>query len=48
MEHIVSIARNNLGEYSVTQHFKENLRDDHLYEKYKKVQEVHGSSPFSF
>ncbi|GAA8306090.1 DUF262 domain-containing protein [Helicobacter pylori] len=36
MEHIVSIARNNLGEYSVTQHFKENLRDDHLYEKYKK------------
>ncbi|GAA8347675.1 hypothetical protein HpNP15_04420 [Helicobacter pylori] len=48
MEHIVSIARNNLGEYSVTQRFKENLRDDHLYEKYKKVQEVHGSSPFSF
>ncbi|GAA8079112.1 DUF262 domain-containing protein [Helicobacter pylori] len=36
MEHIVSIVRNNLGEYSVTQHFKENLRDDHLYEKYKK------------
>ncbi|GAA9603528.1 DUF262 domain-containing protein [Helicobacter pylori] len=37
MEHIVSIARNNLGEYSVTQHFKENLRDDHLYEKHKKA-----------
>ncbi|WP_154440999.1 DUF262 domain-containing protein [Helicobacter pylori] len=36
MEHIVSIARKNLDEYSVTQHFKENLRDDHLYEKYKK------------
>ncbi|MGT0098603.1 DUF262 domain-containing protein [Helicobacter pylori] len=36
MEHIVSIARNNLDEYSVTQHFKEKLRDDHLYEKYKK------------
>ncbi|MGT0052376.1 DUF262 domain-containing protein [Helicobacter pylori] len=36
MEHIVSIARNNLGEYSVTQHFKEELRDDHLYEKHKK------------
>ncbi len=36
MEHIVSIARNNLGEYSVTQHFKEKLRDDHLYEKHKK------------
>ncbi|GAA8751291.1 hypothetical protein BTM113_11340 [Helicobacter pylori] len=36
MEHIVSIARNNLGEYSVTQHFKEKLRDNHLYEKHKK------------
>ncbi|WQT39165.1 DUF262 domain-containing protein [Helicobacter pylori] len=36
MEHIVSIARKNLDEYSVTQHFKENLRDDHLYEKYQK------------
>ncbi len=36
MEHIVSIATKNLDEYSVTQHFKENLRDDHLYEKYKK------------
>ncbi len=36
MEHIVSIARKNLGEYSVTQHFKEKLRDDHLYEKHKK------------
>ncbi|GAA9213163.1 hypothetical protein BTM401_09010 [Helicobacter pylori] len=36
MEHIVSIARNNLGEYSVTQHFKENLKDDHLYEKHKR------------
>ncbi|UOR73476.1 DUF262 domain-containing protein [Helicobacter pylori] len=36
MEHIVSIARKNLDEYSATQHFKENLRDDHLYEKHKK------------
>ncbi len=36
MEHIVSIAIKHLDEYSVTQHFKENLRDDHLYEKYKK------------
>ncbi|GAA7853040.1 DUF262 domain-containing protein [Helicobacter pylori] len=36
MEHIVSIARNNLGKYSVTQHSKEKLRDDHLYEKHKK------------
>ncbi len=36
MEHIVSIARKNLDEYSVTQHFKENLIDDHLYEKHQK------------
>ncbi len=36
MEHIVSIARKNLDEYSVTQHFKKNLRDDHLYEKHQK------------
>ncbi|GAA9070398.1 DUF262 domain-containing protein [Helicobacter pylori] len=36
MEHIVSIARSNLDEYSVTQHFEENLRDGHLYEKYQK------------
>ncbi|GAA8987256.1 hypothetical protein BTM261_12010 [Helicobacter pylori] len=33
MEHIVSIARNNLGEYSVTQRFKENLRDSLVYKK---------------
>ncbi|GAA6944689.1 DUF262 domain-containing protein [Helicobacter pylori] len=36
MEHIVSIAIENLDQYSVTQHFKENLKDDHLYEKYQK------------
>ncbi len=36
IDDIISIARNNLNEYSVTQHFKENLKDDHLYEKYKK------------
>ncbi|WP_231263692.1 DUF262 domain-containing protein [Helicobacter pylori] len=36
MEHIVSIAIENLDEYSVTQHFKENLRDDHLYEKHTR------------
>ncbi|UOS18637.1 DUF262 domain-containing protein [Helicobacter pylori] len=34
MEHIVSIARKNLGEYSVTQHFKENLQDSNLYTKF--------------
>ncbi len=33
MEHIVSIARKNLGEYSVTQRFKENLRDSLVYKK---------------
>ncbi|GAA7792267.1 DUF262 domain-containing protein [Helicobacter pylori] len=33
MEHIVSIARKNLDEYSVTQHFKEKLRDSLVYEK---------------
>ncbi len=36
IDDIISIARKNLDEYSVTQYFKENLRDDHLYEKYKK------------
>ncbi len=36
IDDIISIARNNLNEYSVTQDFKKNLRDDHLYEKYKK------------
>ncbi|GAA9307680.1 DUF262 domain-containing protein [Helicobacter pylori] len=33
MEHIVSIARKNLDEYSATQHFKENLRDSLVYKK---------------
>ncbi len=36
IDDIISIARQNLDEYSVTQDFKKNLRDDHLYEKYKK------------
>ncbi len=36
MEHIVSIAIENLDQYSVTQHFKENLKDDHLYEKHTR------------
>ncbi len=36
IEHIVFIATENLNEYSVTQDFKKNLRDDHLYEKHKK------------
>ncbi len=48
IDDIISIARQNLDEYSVTQHFKKNLRDDYLYEKYKKSAKVHGSSPFSF
>ncbi len=33
MEHIDSIAIKNLDEYSVTQHFKENLRDSLVYKK---------------
>ncbi len=33
MEHIVSIAIKNLDEYSVTQRFKENLRDSLVYKK---------------
>ncbi len=33
---ILSVVRNNLKTYSVTQHFKENLQDDHLYEKHKR------------
>ncbi len=33
MEHIISIAIKNLDEYSVTQHFKENLRDSLVYKK---------------
>ncbi len=37
MEHILSIARTNLALYSVMQRFKENLQDDHLYEKHQKA-----------
>ncbi|KNE16620.1 DUF262 domain-containing protein [Helicobacter pylori] len=33
IDDIISIARKNLGEYSVTQCFKENLRDSLVYEK---------------
>ncbi len=33
IDDIISIARKNLGEYSVTQHFKENLGDSHVYKK---------------
>ncbi len=33
IDDIISIARKNLGEYSVTQRFKENLRDSLVYEK---------------
>ncbi|GAA7984702.1 hypothetical protein JP0550_03770 [Helicobacter pylori] len=36
IDDIISIARENLNKYSVTQDFKKNLRDDHLYEKYIK------------
>ncbi|GAA8029644.1 DUF262 domain-containing protein [Helicobacter pylori] len=33
IDDITSIARKNLGEYSVTQHFKEKLRDSLVYKK---------------
>ncbi|WP_154413148.1 DUF262 domain-containing protein [Helicobacter pylori] len=33
IDDIISIAIKNLDEYSVTQHFKENLRDSHVYKK---------------
>lgn len=33
IDDIISIARDNLDEYSVTQHFKENLRDSLVYKK---------------
>ncbi len=33
IDDIISIARNNLNTYSVTQHFKENLRDSLVYKK---------------
>ncbi len=36
IDDILSVVRNNLKTYSVTQHFKENLQDDHLYEKHKR------------
>ncbi|WRA30524.1 DUF262 domain-containing protein [Helicobacter pylori] len=33
IDDIISITRNNLNTHSVTQYFKENLRDSHVYEK---------------
>ncbi|GAA7553423.1 hypothetical protein JP0020_04950 [Helicobacter pylori] len=36
VEDIASIVKEYLNKKNITQHFKENLRDDHLYEKYKK------------
>ncbi|QQW85719.1 DUF262 domain-containing protein [Helicobacter pylori] len=33
IDDILSVVRNNLDTYSVTQHFKENLRDSLVYEK---------------
>lgn len=35
VEDIASIVKKYLNEKNITQHFKENLRDDHLYEKHK-------------
>ncbi|WQS57265.1 DUF262 domain-containing protein [Helicobacter pylori] len=36
MESIASIVKKYLDDKNVTQRFKENLKDDHLYEKHKK------------
>ncbi|WP_419772984.1 DUF262 domain-containing protein [Helicobacter pylori] len=36
VEYIASIVKKYLDEKSITQRFKENLQDDHLYEKHKK------------
>ncbi len=48
VEDIASIVKKYLNEKNITQDFKKNLRDDHLYEKHKKIQKIHGSNPFSF
>ncbi|BDO46618.1 DUF262 domain-containing protein [Helicobacter pylori] len=37
IEYIASIVEKYLDGNKITQHFKENLRDDHLYEKHKKA-----------
>ncbi|GAA8800783.1 DUF262 domain-containing protein [Helicobacter pylori] len=36
VEDTASIVKEYLDDKNITQYFKENLRDDHLYEKYKK------------
>ncbi len=53
IENIASIVKKYLDNNNVTQHFKENLEDDHLYTKFyfingKTAKKIHGSSPFSF
>ncbi len=37
VENIASIVKNHLNGNKITQHFRENLKDDHLYEKHKKA-----------
>ncbi|GAA9354655.1 DUF262 domain-containing protein [Helicobacter pylori] len=36
VEDIASVVKNHLNINKITQRFRENLKDDHLYEKYKK------------
>ncbi|EQD89760.1 hypothetical protein HPSA50_0152 [Helicobacter pylori SouthAfrica50] len=52
MDHITSIVKKYLDDKNITQRFKENLEDDHLYTKFyfagKSGKKIHGSSPFSF
>ncbi|WQT68222.1 DUF262 domain-containing protein [Helicobacter pylori] len=37
VENIASIVKNHLNGNKITQHFRENLKDDRLYEKHKKA-----------
>ncbi|MGN8406808.1 DUF262 domain-containing protein [Helicobacter pylori] len=37
MDHITSIVKEYLNGNKITQHFKEKLEDDHLYEKHKRA-----------
>ncbi|EMG82242.1 hypothetical protein HMPREF1392_01135 [Helicobacter pylori GAM101Biv] len=52
VESIASIVKKYLDDKNITQHFRDNLQDSKLYEKFyfagKSVKKIHGSSPFSF
>ncbi len=53
IENIASIVKKYLDNNNVTQDFKKNLEDNHLYTKFyfingKTAKKIHGSNPFSF